>query len=727
MSSLQDLGSWGSNLLGQVGTHLGPAAGAVGGLASSGLQKGSDLVRTSAKAVKSFTNDNLSGRFGATHSFNLQGNEVCIVTEVARIAEGGFGEVMKVVDSKTGEAFALKKIACQEGVQVAATLEEAEREAKILLRLPQHPNIVRCLGFATEATPGGGHIVKMLMEMCCGGHLLDFMDSKDGKLSAREVLEPFTQIVSAVRHLHVQRPPIQHRDLKVENVLQGEGGKWKLCDFGSCSTERIPAQELPRPRLMQLQEEFDKTVTMMYRPPEMADIELNFRKGYSITEQVDIWMLGCVFYTLAFYRQPFQDNATAMAISNAKYFIPFEHPLAKSPKLVALIHWLLAADPKDRPSALKLCEVLGGISKMSYESFHDSLPAAVQEKIKRIKDMSAKKGIDADVPIPLDVLSRGSQTSQRRQSAPTANSQQTRAAAVTPKPRSNTAGARQNPVNDQDGFDLRFALQPELMAGASSGAPRQDGEANTSGTQKSSVAPPPPMISNDLMSLTSPDDVTVGGIAAVTPQAATVSAMPDMHDLLGFSSASEPAAPFTASFPDASQSAPMPTQGSSPAVQDADWCDFSSFSPTPVPMMQTGASANTPLAQSAVSSPCAMHGTTPSTLNNSLGEFDFADFVSASPTPAAYSPAHITSTPLFAEGHMPTNTAIPTVPSMPTAWAAAAPPPVVPVANPAASLPNSMQAAGKPAQTAPAGKLSGEATTDLSAMLSQQVNLLDLT
>merc|ERR1719195_2428454 len=210
--------------------------------------------------------------------------------------------------------------------------------------------------------------------------------------------------------------------------------------------------------------------------------------------------------------------------------------------------------------------------------------------------------------------------------------------------------------------------------------------------------------------------------------------MPDMNDLLGFSSASEPAVPFTASFPDASQPAPMPTQGSSPAVQGADWCDFSSFSPTPVPMMQSGASAHTPLAQSAVSSPCAVQGTTPSTLNNSLGEFDFADFVSASPppvsasqTPAAYSPAHVTSAPLFAEGHMPTHTAIPAVPSMPTAWAApAAAPAVVPMASPAASLPDSMQAGGKPAQTPPAGKRSGEAATDLSAMLSQQVSLLDL-
>jgi len=272
------------------------------------------------------------------------------------------------------------------------------------------------------------------------------------------------------------------------------------------------------------------------------------------------------------------------------------------------------------------------------------------------------------------------------------------------------------------------------MAGASLGAPSQDGEANTSRTQKPSVVLPPPMTSDDLMSLTSPRDVTVGGNAVVTPQAATVRAMPDMNDLLGFSSTPEPAVPFTASFPDATQSSLIQTGGSSAAAQGAGWCDFSNFSPTPVPMtMQTGTPANTPLAQSAVSSPCVMHAqNTPSTLNNTLGEFDFADFVSASPTQAATltssSPAHLTSTPFFAEGQRPTNNPMPTVPSMPTAWAAPAPLPVVPIANPAASSLDSLQAGGQPVPApAPAGKSSGEAANDLSAMLSQQVNLLDLT
>ncbi|CAE7169396.1 Gak [Symbiodinium pilosum] len=38
---------------------------------------------------------------------------------------------------------------------------------------------------------------------------------------------------------------------------------------------------------------------MIYRPPEMVD----FYAEFPISEKVDVWMIGCILYTLMFYRQ----------------------------------------------------------------------------------------------------------------------------------------------------------------------------------------------------------------------------------------------------------------------------------------------------------------------------------------------------------------------------------------------------------------------------------------
>lgn len=48
-------------------------------------------------------------------------------------------------------------------------------------------------------------------------------------------------------------------------------------------------------------EEFEKYTTMMYRPPEMID---KYAK-LSVDTQADVWMLGCVAFTLCFFYHPF--------------------------------------------------------------------------------------------------------------------------------------------------------------------------------------------------------------------------------------------------------------------------------------------------------------------------------------------------------------------------------------------------------------------------------------
>jgi serine/threonine protein kinase len=42
---------------------------------------------------------------------------------------------------------------------------------------------------------------------------------------------------------------IIHQDLKVENILLSEEGAAKLCDFGSCSFEKINLESVPKAKI----------------------------------------------------------------------------------------------------------------------------------------------------------------------------------------------------------------------------------------------------------------------------------------------------------------------------------------------------------------------------------------------------------------------------------------------------------------------------------------------
>ena len=56
-------------------------------------------------------------------------------------------------------------------------------------------------------------------------------------------------------------------DLKAENLLQGSNGSWKLCDFGSTSTNH---KRFEKPEEMGIEEDIiRKHTTPAYRAPEV--------------------------------------------------------------------------------------------------------------------------------------------------------------------------------------------------------------------------------------------------------------------------------------------------------------------------------------------------------------------------------------------------------------------------------------------------------------------------
>jgi AP2-associated kinase len=63
----------------------------------------------------------------------------------------------------------------------------------------------------------------------------------------------------------------------------------------------------------------------MYRPPEMVDPYLKWK----VDDRVDLWMLGCVAYTLVYGRHPFVDCSKIGIVEAA-----VNYPRHKSPKKI---------------------------------------------------------------------------------------------------------------------------------------------------------------------------------------------------------------------------------------------------------------------------------------------------------------------------------------------------------------------------------------------------------
>ncbi|XP_060044378.1 cyclin-G-associated kinase [Erinaceus europaeus] len=152
------------------------------------------------------------------------------------LAEGGFAFVYEAQDLGSGQEYALKRLLSNEEEKNRAIIQEV----CFLKKLSGHPNIIQ---FCSAASIGKeesdtGQAEFLLLTELCRGQLVEFLRKIEprGPLSCDTVLKIFYQTCRAVQHMHRQKPPIIHRDLKVENLLLSNQGTIKLCDFGSATT-----------------------------------------------------------------------------------------------------------------------------------------------------------------------------------------------------------------------------------------------------------------------------------------------------------------------------------------------------------------------------------------------------------------------------------------------------------------------------------------------------------
>lgn len=219
------------------------------------------------------------------------------------IGEGGYAHIYEAVNNLTGEPVALKRYAFTDTVQQQAAMEEVSIYSSVC----PHESIVTYLDSAIVHRPRAEMPEMFLvMELCEGPSLQGYINNRLGlcqSFTVSEVFEIVDNLIHAIGHLHAQSPPIAHWDIKPDNFLFTSQGTLKLCDFGSAT--RVYYAPTTALDISVAEQELDRRLTFLYRPPETIDLWEKKR----VDTKVDMWALGVIIYVLIFRQMPFDANA----------------------------------------------------------------------------------------------------------------------------------------------------------------------------------------------------------------------------------------------------------------------------------------------------------------------------------------------------------------------------------------------------------------------------------
>ncbi len=200
------------------------------------------------------------------------------------LGQGGMAEVWLAerTDGLVKRRVALKLPST--GIHAARFAERSHRERDILASLV-HPGIARL--YDAGLAEGGRPF--LALEFVEGANLSAYCDER--KLSVRERLRLFLQILSAVQHAHARL--VIHRDLKPSNILVTDDGEVKLLDFGIAKL--LTRGEAPETELTQAG---GRALTLNYASPEQIS-------GQPLTTASDVFSLGVVLFELLTGSRPF--------------------------------------------------------------------------------------------------------------------------------------------------------------------------------------------------------------------------------------------------------------------------------------------------------------------------------------------------------------------------------------------------------------------------------------
>lgn len=205
------------------------------------------------------------------------------------LGQGGMGEVYEVVHEQLQTSFALKLFVPGDDRSTSLLRERFLAEARAMNRL-HDPNVVRVYDLGVEDSRP--YLVMDLMVDSNGNPATLAAAKTKGGLSEETIYGWYLDLRKALDTIH--GAGIVHRDIKLGNILLGEGNRAMLSDFGVARYDGAIKQALSvENTFVTGQNEFNRPIlgTITYLAPEVC-------KGERATEASDLYSLGVAIFKL---------------------------------------------------------------------------------------------------------------------------------------------------------------------------------------------------------------------------------------------------------------------------------------------------------------------------------------------------------------------------------------------------------------------------------------------
>ncbi|HEV2247988.1 MAG TPA: protein kinase, partial [Terriglobia bacterium] len=288
------------------------------------------------------------------------GTRVAHYRLIAKVGEGGMGEVYRARDTKLQRDVALK-ILPQALAHDADRMARFEREAQVLASL-NHPNIAAIYGL--EESDG---VRALVMELVEGATLAEQIVGEGSALPRepkglpyQEALPIARQIAEALEYAHEHG--VIHRDLKPANVKITPEGTVKVLDFGLAKvlggTDVSPLEVHGQARPEQNERDGHAMADSMTQPGMIigtaAYMSPEQAKGLRVDWRCDIWAFGCVLYEMISGRKAFEGEAISEVLAAVLLKEPDWTALPEStpPSVDKLVRRCIQKDVRQRLQAI---------------------------------------------------------------------------------------------------------------------------------------------------------------------------------------------------------------------------------------------------------------------------------------------------------------------------------------------------------------------------------------